>query len=86
MRLVSRVVAPEALEDAALEMARAIATHAEYGVWMTKKGLWTNVDASSLRQAMELENRTQVLGTFTGCMEAAIEAFAEGRAPRWKPL
>lgn len=86
LRLVSRVVAPQDLDGAALVMARAIAENAEYGVWMTKKTLWSNVDASSLRQAMELENRTQVLGTFTGSMEAAMEAFAEGRKPRWKSL
>jgi len=86
LRLVSRVVAPQDLDGAALVMARAIAENAEYGVWMTKKTLWSNVVASSLRQAMELENRTQVLGTFTGSMEAAMEAFAEGRKPRWKSL
>ncbi|QDX82859.1 enoyl-CoA hydratase [Denitratisoma sp. DHT3] len=86
MKLVSRLVAPEELEAAALETARAIAENSEYGVWMTKKGLWSNVDATSLRQAMELENRTQVLGTFTGCMEDAMQAFGAGTKPRWKPL
>ena len=67
-------------------MARAIAANAEYGVWMTKKGLWSAIDAPSLRHAMEMENRTQVLGTFTGCFEEAARAFAEKRPPRWKPL
>ena len=86
IRLVSRVVAPEALEDTALETARAIAENSEYGVWMTKKGLWSNVDAPSLRHAMELENRTQVLGNFTGCMEEAMKAFGEGRKPAWNKL
>lgn len=86
MKLVSRVVEPEALLEAALTTARAIAANAEYGVWMTKKGLWSNVDAPSLRHAMELENRTQVLGTFTGSMQEAMQAFAEKRPPRWKPL
>ncbi|CAB1369715.1 enoyl-CoA hydratase/isomerase family protein [Denitratisoma oestradiolicum] len=86
MKLVSRVVPPEDLAAAALEMARAIAENSEYGVWMTKKGLWSNVDAPSLRQAMELENRTQVLGCFTGCMDDARAAFVEGGKPKWKPL
>jgi enoyl-CoA hydratase len=53
---------------------------------MTKKTLRSNLDASSLRQALEIENRTQVLGTFTGAMEAARDAFAKGEAPQWKPL
>lgn len=86
LRLVSRVVAPDELDSATLDMAQAIAENSEYGVWMTKKTLWSNLDASSLRQAMELENRTQVLGTFTGGMEVAMQAFVEGRAPVWKPL
>ncbi|MCP5320160.1 MAG: enoyl-CoA hydratase/isomerase family protein [Pseudomonadales bacterium] len=86
MGLVSRVVAPEMLLESALETARAIRENSEYGVWMTKKGLWANVDAPSLRHAMELENRTQVLGYFTGCMEESMHAFQEGRPPRWRRL
>ena len=84
--LVHRVV-PEGQEvEAALESARAIAANNEYGVWMTKKGMWSNLDAPSLRHAMELENRTQVLGTFTGNMTEAMHAFREKRDPNWKPL
>jgi enoyl-CoA hydratase len=86
LQLVSRVVAPEALAPAALELARAIAANSEYGVWMTKKGIRANLDAPSLRHAMELENRTQVLGYFSGCMEEAMQAFQEGRPPRWRRL
>ncbi len=86
LRLASRVVDADALDAAALETARAIAEHAEYGVWMTKKGLWSAIDAPSLRHVMEMENRTQVLGTFTGCFEEAAQAFAEGRKPRWGRL
>jgi len=86
LKLVSRKVAADALQATALELANAIAENSEYGVWMTKKGLRANLDAPSLRHAMELENRTQVLGTFSGCMEEAMQAFQEGRPPRWKPL
>jgi enoyl-CoA hydratase len=53
---------------------------------MTKKGLWTNVDAPSLRHAIELENRQQVLGTFTGNMTEASRAFREKRKPQWNPM
>lgn len=84
--LVTRVTAPEMLLESAFETARTIRDNSEYGVWMTKKGLWANVDAPSLRHAMELENRTQVLGYFTGCMEESMQAFQEGRPPRWSPL
>ncbi|HVN42757.1 MAG TPA: enoyl-CoA hydratase-related protein [Steroidobacteraceae bacterium] len=86
LRLVSRVTEPEALGDAALEVARSIAEHSEYGTWMTKKGLQLALDAPSLRHSMEIENRTQVLGTFTGCYEEGSQAFQERRKPRWRPL
>ena len=74
------------LRIAALELASAITANSEYGVYMTKLGLWANVDAPSLRHAMELENRTQVLGCFTGNMTEAGRAFVERRPPEWKPM
>ncbi|WP_425488613.1 enoyl-CoA hydratase/isomerase family protein [Litorivivens lipolytica] len=86
LRLTSQTVEPDALLEACLEKARMIRDNAEYGVWMTKKGLRSNVNASSLREAMEIENRTQVLGYFTGCMEEAMTAFNEKRPPKWPSL
>ena len=86
IRLVSRVVRPADLASTAMDAARSIRENSEYGVWMTKKGLWTNVDAPSLRHAMELENRTQVRGSCSGCVEESMQAFVEGRKPSWKPL
>lgn len=73
-------------ESKALDKARMIVANNEYGVWMTKKGLWANLDAPSLRHAIEMENRTQVLGYFTGNMKEAMAAFIEKRAPKWKRL
>jgi len=84
--LLNRVVAEDELIPEALGVARMIRENSEYGVWMTRKGIRVNQDAPSLRHAMELENRTQVLGYFSGCMEEAMEAFQQGRAPVWKKL
>lgn len=84
--LVHTVVAQEEMIESALTTARLIVANNEYGVWMTKSGMWANLDAPSLRHAMELENRTQVLGFFTGNMEEAMQAFVEKRDPQWKPL
>lgn len=84
--LLNRVVSRDELLPTALDLADAICENSEYGVLMTKVGLWANVDAPSLRHAMELENRTQVLGTFTGNMTEAGRAFVEKRPPRWKPM
>ncbi|MGI9601983.1 MAG: enoyl-CoA hydratase/isomerase family protein [Acidimicrobiales bacterium] len=84
--MLNRLVpAGEAL-DAARDLAEAVAANNEYGVWMTKKGLWENIDSPSYRHALEVENRTQVLGTFTGNMNEAMRAFNEKRAPDWGPM
>src|SRR5262245_1756903 len=81
-----RVSSRDHVVPAAVELAAAVTENSEYGVYMTKLGLWTNVDAPSLRAAIELENRTQVLGTFTGNMTEAGEAFREKREAVWKPM
>jgi enoyl-CoA hydratase len=84
--LLTRLVPVDGLLDAALDTARAITALSEYSVEFTKLGAWANLDATSLRQAMELENRTQVLGAMTGNMAAATRAFREGGDPEWPPL
>ena len=84
--MLNRVVERDALLDAALELARLITVNSEYGVYMTKLGMWANLDAPSLRHAIELENRTQVLGTFTRNMTEAGRAFVEKRDPTWNPM
>ena len=65
---------------------RVASESATFGSVYIKMGLWANLDAPSLRHAMELENRTQVLGVFTDNLKEAFEAFREGREPKWKPL
>ena len=84
--LLNRVVSKDELLPTARDLAGQIAANSEYGVTMTKLGFWANLDASSLRQAMELENRTQVLGTFTGAMSEGAAAFREKRAPVWPAM
>jgi enoyl-CoA hydratase len=84
--MLNRVVTRDELIDSAVELAQLVTANSEYGVYMTKLGMWTNLDAPSLRHAMELENRTQVLGTFTRNMTEAGRAFVEQRDPTWNPM
>jgi enoyl-CoA hydratase len=84
--MLNRVVERDALLEAALDLAGLITDNSEYGVYMTKLGMWANLDAPSLRHAIELENRTQVLGTFTRNMTEAGRAFVEKREPTWNPM
>src|SRR5271170_3918354 len=86
IKLVHEVVPPDDLMTAALKMARSIVENNAFGVWQTKIGLNTALDAPSLRHAIEIENRTQILTGFTNNTAEAAKAHREKRAPRWDPL
>lgn len=77
--LVSSVVEDDALLARALDTARMIAANSAFGVWMTKRGMWANLETPSLQAAIELENRTQILARGTGDMAAAVRDFMAGR-------
>ncbi len=78
--LVSRVVAEGEVLNAALETADAICANSPFAVWMTKKVMWENLDAS-FDQAIALENRTQILAIGTRDAKEAMRAFVEKRQP-----
>jgi len=84
--MLNRLVPRDELLATALDLGEGIAANSEFGVYMTKIGMWANLDAPSLRHAIELENRTQVLGTFTGNMTEAAQAFRDKRDPVWNPM
>lgn len=86
IKLVHEVVAPDELMPAALKLARSIAENNAYGVWQTKIGLNAALDAPSLRHAIEIENRTQILSGFTNNPVEAAMAHREKRAPKWDVL
>ena len=86
IKLVHEVVAADDLMAAALRVARSIAQNNAYGVWQTKIGLNAALDAPSLRHAIELENRTQILSGFTNNPLEAARAHMEKRPPTWDPL
>ncbi|MGH1493111.1 MAG: enoyl-CoA hydratase/isomerase family protein [Acidimicrobiales bacterium] len=84
--LVAGVVDDEALLDRALETAKLISDNAPFGTWMTKETMWQTVDAPSLRHAIDIENRTQIMCSATGEVGEARAAFREKRPPVWKGL
>jgi len=86
MGLVLDVVADGEVVERAMVTARAIMRNAPLAVWMTKETMWQTVDAPSMRHALDMENRTQIMCTQTGEMAEAFAAFREGRTPQWKPL
>lgn len=64
--LILRAVEPDALMQEARTIAAAIRDNGRMGTWMTKRGMWANLEAASLQAALELENRTQILMRGTG--------------------
>lgn len=79
--LVSEVVDDAQLLPRAMEVARTMAAHSAFGIWMTKRSGWANVEAPSLHAALELENRTQILARTTGDLQRAAEALLARRRP-----
>jgi enoyl-CoA hydratase len=79
--LVNRVVAADDLLDECFELAELIARNTPFGVTLTKRVLNANVDAGSLSQAIEVENRGQTLATRGADFLEALESFREKRQP-----
>jgi enoyl-CoA hydratase len=81
--LVLRVVPDGELLGAAYDVAGQIAANSPWGVRMTKEVMWSQLEVGSFRAGIDLENRTQVLSSFTGDMEEAVRAFMEKRPARY---
>lgn len=81
--LVTRVVPDGQVVDAALETAALIAANSPWGVRMTKEVAWSQLEVGSLQAGIDLENRTQILSSFTEDHREAIGAFLEKRPPRF---
>jgi enoyl-CoA hydratase len=81
--LVARVVADEQVVAAARETAELIVGNSPFGVRMTKEVMWSQLEVGSLQAGIDLENRTQVLSSFTGDLTEAMQAFMEKRPARF---
>ena len=80
---VSRLVDPDEgdVRDVAIELAREIAANPAFAVRLTKEMLRTTGTAASLREAVLLENRTQVLAVYAGDIDHATAGFRRGGRP-----
>jgi enoyl-CoA hydratase/carnithine racemase len=84
--LVLEVVPFEEVVDRSVAKAREIAANPPLAVWMTKETMWQTIDSPSLRHALDIENRTQVMCSATGELTESFQAFREGRPANWQPL
>lgn len=76
---VLRVVDDADLLDSAIETARLIAANAPFGVAMTKDIVRRNLETGSMRSAIALEARTQLLCGGSDDFQEAVRAFLEKR-------
>lgn len=81
--LATSCVAPEDLMQRAQEVALSVLANSPMGVRLTKETMWSQLEVGSLRAGIDLENRTQVMATFTADHDEAVAAFVEKRAPRF---
>ena len=83
--LVSRVVGVDALLDASYEVADRIVGFSRPGVELTKRMLWSSLDAASLSAHMDHEGLGQLFVRLTTRnFEEAVQARREKRAPEFK--
>jgi enoyl-CoA hydratase/carnithine racemase len=75
--LVSRTVQAEALIETALACARQMIAKSPGGLRLTKRALDRNIDAQSLTEAVDFENRNQSLMVFSGEFLNLKQAFSK---------
>lgn len=79
--LVSRVVPDGEVVPHALETAERMCEFSAFGLQMTKKVCWANLETASLAAAIDLEDRNQLLLGNTENLIECIRARRENRKP-----
>ena len=83
--LVSRAVAADELLEACYETAERIIGWSRVGVELTKRMLWSSLDASSLRAHMDHEGTTQLyVRLTTQNFEESVRSRKENRRPEYR--
>lgn len=82
--MLYRVVEPAELMDVAMGKAQEILRNPPFSVELTKQGMWLALETPSFHNAVELENRQQILTSLTEDRAEATAAFLEKRDPQYK--
>jgi len=81
--LVNRIVAPEALREATMEMARKIASKSSMTLATGKRAFYAQREMT-LVEAYDYASRVMVENMLARDAEEGIGAFIEKRAPQWQ--
>lgn len=79
--LVVDLLDDDALLDAAISKAHEIMQNSPFGVALTKEGMWSALEIPALQNAIDLENRQQIMASATADHREALMAFLERRPP-----
>jgi enoyl-CoA hydratase len=71
------------LLDAAMTKAAEVMRNAPFGVALTKQGMWSALEIPALQNAIDLENRQQIMASATSDHREAMAAFLERRPPNY---
>lgn len=82
--LVTDVLPDDALMDAAFAKAHEIMANTPLGVALTKEGMWSALEIPGLQAAIDLENRQQIMASFSEDAAEARRARSEKREPRYR--
>ena len=81
--LVVDVVDDDTLLDGAITKAHEIMRNTPFGVALTKEGMWSALEIPALQNAIDLENRQQIMASATADHREALMAFLERRSPNY---
>ena len=79
--LVVDLLDDDTLMDAALAKAAEIMRNSPFGVALTKEGMWGALEIPGLQNAIDIENRQQIMASATADHREAMAAFVERRSP-----
>jgi enoyl-CoA hydratase len=81
--LVVDAVPDDLLLEAAYSKAEEVMLNTPIGVALTKEGMWSALEIPGLQAAIDMENRQQIMASFSDDARETRRARAEGRAPRF---
>ena len=81
--LVSRIVAPDRLDDEARSFLSDMLATTPLGLRLTKEALNVTIDASGLEAVIAMEDRNQILSSQGEDFREGVAAFLEKRKPQY---
>jgi enoyl-CoA hydratase len=82
--LITEVVPQEALLEAALSKAEEINLNTPLGVALTKEGMWSALEIPGMQAAIDMENRQQIMASFSDDARETRRARSEGRPAKYQ--